>query len=69
MNRWYAERNPEMQGEATEAGKAIATAASCIEDMRSFDRIDPELRVQVRAWGEEGRSIATAFDRGAEQAP
>ena len=67
--RWYAGRNPEMQDAATEAGKMIATAAGLIEEMRCFDRIDPELRAQVRAWGEEGRSIATAFDRGIEQAP
>ena len=67
--RWYAERNPEMQGAAMEAAREIADAAGLIEEMRGFDRIDSELRAQVRAWGEEGRSIATAFDRGSEQAP
>ena len=67
--RWYAGRNPEMQDAATEAGKMIAAAAGLIEEMRGFDRIDPELRARVRAWGDEGRSIATAFARGSEQAP
>jgi HEPN domain-containing protein len=67
--RWYAERNPEMQGAAMEAAREIADAAGLIEEMRGFDRIDPELRAQVRAWGADGRSIATAFDRGSEQAP
>ena len=66
--RWYAERNPEMQAAATEAAKEIADAAGLTEEMRGFDRLDPELRAQVRAWGEEGRSITTAFDRGIEQA-
>ena len=66
--RWYAERNPEMQGAAMEAAREIADAAGLIEEMRGFDRLDPELRAQVRAWGEEGRSITTAFDRGIEQA-
>ena len=67
--RWYAGRNPEMQDAATEAGKMIAAAAGLIEEMRGFDRIDPELRARVQAWGDEGRSIATAFARGSEQAP
>ena len=67
--RWYAGRNPEMQDAATEAGKMIAAAAGLIEEMRGFDRIDPELRARVRAWGAEGRSVATAFARGSEQAP
>ena len=66
--RWYAERNPEMQAAATEAAREIADAAGLTEEMRGFDRLDPELRAQVRAWGEEGRSITTAFDRGIEQA-
>ena len=67
--RWYAERNPEMQGAAMEAAREIADAAGLIEEMRGFDRIDSELRAQVRAWGADGQSIATAFDRGSEQAP
>ena len=67
--RWYAERNPDMRDTAIAAGKVIATAASRIEEIRGFDRIDPELQAQVRAWGDEGRSIATAFDRGIEQTP
>ena len=66
--RWYAERNPEMQGAAMEAAREIADAAGLIEEMRGFDRLDPELRAQVRAWGADGRSITTAFDRGIEQA-
>ena len=52
-----------------EAAREIADAAGLIEDMRGFDRIDSELRARVRAWGADGRSIATAFDRGSEQAP
>ena len=67
--RWYAEFNPEMQDAATEAGREIADAAELIEEMRGFHRIEPELRARVRAWGEEGRSISTAFDRGVERAP
>ena len=67
--RWYAERNPDMRDTAIAAGKVIATAASRIEEIGGFDRVDPELQAQVRAWGDEGRSIATAFDRGIEQAP
>ena len=66
---WYAERNPDMRDTAIAAGEVIATAASRIEETRGFDRIDPELQAHVRAWGDEGRSIATAFDRGIEQAP
>ena len=65
--RWYAERTPEFRGAAAEAGEEIADAASVIEAMRGFDRIDPELQAHVRAWGEDGRSIATAFGRGNEQ--
>ena len=65
--RWYAERTPEFRVVAADAGEEIADAASVIEQMRGFDRIDPELQAQVRAWGEDGRSIATAFGRGNEQ--
>ena len=65
--RWYAERNPEFRNVAAEAGDEIADAASVIEEMRGFDRIVPELRAQVRAWGEDGRSIATAFGHGNER--
>ena len=59
--RWYAERNPEIQEAAAEAARDIADAASLIEEMRGFGRIDPELRARTRAWGEEGRSISGAF--------
>ena len=61
--RWYAERTLEMQDAAVAAAREIADAASLVEGMRGFDRIDPELRARVRAWGEEGRSISTTFDR------
>ena len=67
--RWYAERTPEFRDMAADAGEEIADAASVIEGMRGFDRIDPELRAQVRAWGEDGRSIAAAFGQGNEQGP
>ena len=66
--RWYAERNPEMRGTAAEVGRAVATAAGRIEEIGGFDRIDPDLRVGVRAWGEAGTSIASAFDPGGERA-
>ena len=66
--RWYAERNPEMRGTAAKVGRAVATAAGRIEEVRGFDRIDPDLRAGVRAWGEAGTSIASAFDAGIEQA-
>ena len=66
--RWYAERNPEMRGTAAKVGKTIATAAGRIEEVRGFDRIDPDLRVGVRAWGGAGSSIASEFDSGIEQA-
>ena len=65
--RWAAERSPEMRGMAVKVGRAIATAAERIEEVRGFDRIDPDLRVGVRAWGEAGTSIASAFDSGIEQ--
>ena len=58
--RWYATHNPDMRAAAVVAGREIADAADLVEGMRGFDRIDPELRAQVRAWGEEGRSIAGA---------
>ena len=61
--RWYAIRNPEMQEAAVAAGKVIADAAGLVQGMRGFDRIDPDLQARVRAWGEEGQSIADAFDR------
>ena len=59
--RWYAERSPELRDVAAGLGKRIAAAAEVIEEMKGYDSIDPELRAQVRSWGEEGRSIATAF--------
>ena len=61
--RWYATRNPEMQEAAVAAGREIAYTAGLVQGMRGFDRIDPDLQARVRAWGEEGRSIADAFDR------
>ena len=57
--RWYAIRNPEMREAAVAAGREIADAAGLVEWMRGFDRLAPELRARVRAWGEEGCSIAT----------
>ena len=66
--RWYAERRPEMRDAAVAAAGEIAHTASWIENLDGFDRIDAELQAQVRAWGEEGRSIATAFNRRDEQA-
>ena len=62
--RWYATHNPEMREAAVAAGREIADAAGLVEEMRGFDRIDSELRTQVRAWGEEGRSIAADLDGG-----
>ena len=67
--RWYAERTPEFREMAADAGEEIADVAGVIEGMRGFDRIDPELRAQVRAWGEDGRSIATVFRQVNEQEP
>ena len=66
--RWYAERHPEMRAAAVAAAREIAHVAGWAERQEGFDRIDAELRAQVRAWGEEGRSIAAAFDRRDEQA-
>ena len=60
--RWYATHNSEMREAAVTAGREIADAAGLIEGMRGFDRLDPELQARVRAWGEEGRSVADAFD-------
>ena len=62
--RWYASHNPEMREAAVAAGREIADAAGLVEEMRGFDRIDSELRAQVQAWGEEGRSIAADLDGG-----
>ena len=66
--RWYAERNPEMRGTAAKVGQALATAAGRIEETGGFDLVDPDLRVEVRAWGEAGEAIASAFDPGIETA-
>ena len=60
--RWYATHNPEMREAAVAAGRKIADAAGLTEGMRGFDRITPDLQARVRAWGEEGQSIADAFD-------
>ena len=59
--RWYAERTPGFRDAAAAAGEEITDTASVIEGMRGFDRLDPELRAQVRVWGEDGRSITAAF--------
>ena len=60
--RWCANHNPEMREAAVAAGREIADAAGLVEGMRGFDRLAPDLQARVRAWGEEGRSIADAFD-------
>ena len=65
--RWYAERHPEMRDAAVAAAREIAHVAGWTERQEGFDRIDAELRAQVRAWGEEARSIAAEFDRGNER--
>ena len=52
-----------MREAAVAAGREIADAAGLVQGMRGFDRIDPDLQTRVRAWGEEGQSIADAFDR------
>ena len=67
-NRWYAERHPEMRDAAVAAAGEIACIANWIENLEGFDRIDDDLRTQVHAWGEEGRSIEAAYDRRDEQA-
>ena len=66
--RWYAGRSPEMRGTAAKVGRAIATAAKRIEETRGFDRIDRNLRVRVRAWGEAGESIASGLGPGIGEA-
>ncbi|MDD9983562.1 MAG: hypothetical protein OXU81_19780 [Gammaproteobacteria bacterium] len=65
--RWYAERHPEIRDAAVAAAGEIAYTANWIENLEGFDRIDAELQAQVRAWGEEGRSIAAEFERGNER--
>ena len=67
--RWYVERHPEMWAAAAAAAREIAGAAGRTERLEGFDRIDADLRNQVRAWGEEGRSIATELDRENGHAP
>ncbi|MDD9983903.1 MAG: nucleotidyltransferase domain-containing protein [Gammaproteobacteria bacterium] len=67
--RWYAERTPEFRDAAVAVGAEIVDAASVIEEMRGFGRIDPGLRAQVRAWGEDGGAIAAAYGKGTGQEP
>ena len=67
--RWYATHHPEMRAAALATGREIADAAGLIEGMRGFDRIAPDLQTRVRAWGEEGRSIADAFDGATPESP
>ena len=67
--RWYAEKHPGVRVAAAAAAREIACIADWMKRQEGFDRIDPELREQVQAWGEEARSIAAEFDRGNEQAP
>ena len=55
-----------MRGTVAKVGRAIATAAGRIEEVRGFDRIDTGLRVGVRAWGEAGETVASAFAPGVE---
>ena len=62
--RWYATHIPEMRESAVGAGREIADAAELVEGMRGFDRLAPDLQARVRAWGEEGRSIADDIDGG-----
>ena len=62
--RWYATHIPEMREAAVGAGREIADAAELVEGMRGFDRLAPDLQARVRAWGEEGRSIADDLDGG-----
>ena len=72
QTRWirrYAERNPDMREAAAAAAHEIANVASRMEKQEGFDRIDADLRAQVRVWGEDGRSISAAFDRKNEHAP
>lgn len=67
--RWYAERHPEMRDAVAAAAREIAGTADRTEKLEGFDHIDADLQAQVRAWGEEGRSIAARFGGGSEQAP
>ena len=67
--QWYAERNPDMREAAVAAAQEIANVASRMEKQEGFDRIDADLRAQVRVGGEDGRSISAAFDRKNEHAP
>ena len=72
QTRWirrYAERNPDMREAAAAAAHEIANVASRMEKQEGFDRIDADLRAQVRVGGEDGRSISAAFDRKNEHAP
>ena len=64
--RWYATHDPDMRVAAVAAGRDIADAAGLTEGMRGFDRLAPDLQARVRAWGEEGRSIADASVSGIE---
>ena len=66
---WYAERHPEMRDAAAGAPREIANAATRTEKLDGFDRLEAALRAQVRAWGEDGASIAAAFEPNGEQAP
>ena len=65
--RWYAEGRPEMRNAAVAAAGEIVHVAGWVQNLEGFDSIDTELRAQVRAWGEEARSIAAEFDRGDER--
>ena len=65
--RWYGERHPEMRGAVAAAAREIADTADRMEKLEGFDRIDSELRAQVRAWGEEGRSIIAIDDRSGNE--
>ena len=56
--RWYAIHYSDMRAAAVAAGREIADAASVTGEMRGFDRLSLDLQARVRAWGEEGGSIA-----------
>ena len=56
--RWYTTHHPEMREAAVAAGSEIADSAGLVAGMRGFDRLAPDLQARVRAWGEEGQSIA-----------
>ena len=66
--RWYTTHNPEMREAAVAAGMEIADSAGLVEGTRGFDHLAPDLQARVRAWGEEGRSIADAFDGATSEA-